>query len=436
MIYQNLVEPDGKPRYQQVSAGIERLFGIPPEAALGDPSVLYGAIVEEDHARVAEAEAEALTSRSPFNVEVRVRHTSGDMRWVRLESAPRALPGGATVWDGFATDVTEHRRSEMALRESEARFRHMADSAPALIWMTDAEGQVIFANMHYDYLFGRPAAEMLGEGWRESLLPEDVPTFETAFAEAFKARRHFHTEVRVRDKDGRVRWLRCDGVPRLDDAGSFLGYTGCNVDITDVKLAQEQQSLLINELNHRVKNTLATVQSVAMQTLRNAASTEQARDDFEARLIALSRAHDVLTRENWEGANLQEIVAQAIEPYRQEEQDRFTIKGDPVRLPPRMALALAMAVQELATNAVKYGALSNDAGRVEIKWSLDRAGSMPRLRLRWTERGGPPVAPPTRQGFGSRLIERSLARDLDGEVSLEFAPGGLVCTVDAPVRKL
>lgn len=436
MIYQIVADASGRRRFQYVSAGVARLFGVAPDAVLEDASLLYNFILDEDRARFAEAEGVAIDRCAPFAVEVRIRNTDGDIRCVRLQSAPRALADGVTIWDGLATDVTARLRSETALRESEARFRHMADSVPALIWMTDAEGQVTFANMHYDYLFGRPAADMLGEGWRDIILPEDREGFETVFLDAFEARRTFHAEMRVLDKHGRVRWLRCDGVPRLDDAHAFLGYTGCNVDITDVKLAQEQQRLLINELNHRVKNTLATVQSVAMQTLRHAATTEQARDDFEVRLIALSRAHDVLTRENWEGASLRKIVRQAIEPYRRSEEDRFKVEGGPVWLPPRMALALAMALQELATNAVKYGALSTDAGRVAIEWTLDFADSAPQLRLRWSESGGPPVAAPARQGFGSRLIERSLARDLNGEVSLDFAPAGLVCTVDAPVQKL
>ena len=352
----------------------------------------------------------------------------------RYRNAGEVIKAGLRALDE-GSNIAERKRVEIALRESEARFRHMADSAPALIWMTDAEGQVVFANMHFDYVFGRPAADMLGDGWKDVILAEDVERFQAAFRAAFEARRHFTVEVRVWDKDNRVRWLRCSGVPRLDDAHAFLGYTGCSMDITDVKLAQEQQMLLINELNHRVKNTLATVQSVAMQTLRNAATLEQARDDFEARLIALSRAHDVLTRENWEGANLQEIVNQAIEPYRRREENRFKIKGGAVRLPPRTALVLAMALQELATNAVKYGALSNDTGRVEIAWKVDPALDIPRLQLRWREAGGPPVELPTRRGFGSRLIERSLAQDLDGHVSLEFAPAGLVCTIDAPVQK-
>ncbi len=456
-------------------------------------------------------------------------------------------------------DVSAQKQREAALRESEARFRHMADSAPALIWMTDDAGSVIFANMHYDHMFGRPGREMLGTGWRSILHPDDVEAFETAFFEAFRDRRPFSGEVRVIDRDGRVRWLRCEGVPRLDDAHAFLGYTGCNIDITETKdheaalrqsreqfaaifnqasigLAEgdlrgrllrandrfceivarpreelltlgmrdithpedaerhaalfrravetgepfelekryirpngtivwvhdsltivrdatgrgrsalaavmditerkrleEHREVLVNELNHRVKNTLATVQSIATQTLRNARSPAQAREDLEDRLIALSRAHDVLTRENWEGASTREIIQGAVEPYLHRGEGRFLIKGPDVRLLPRTALAIAMALQELVTNAVKYGALSNETGQVRITWLIDRSIQPPRLQLRWQEIGGPTVAPPTRRGFGSRLVERSLAQDLGGDVRIEFAPTGVVCTLDAAV---
>ncbi len=190
--------------------------------------------------------------------------------------------------------------------------------------------------------------------------------------------------------------------------------------------------LLINELNHRVKNTLATVQSIATQTLRSSQTTEQARRAIEERLLALSRVHDVLTRESWEGAGLAEIVAQAMAPYRHDRDDRLRMQGPEVRLSPRMALAIAMALQELATNAVKYGALSNETGTIAITWCLEEEGK--RLRLHWQEAGGPPVRAPERRGFGTRLIERSLAQDLDGRVEITFAPAGLVCTVDAPLQ--
>jgi two-component sensor histidine kinase len=205
-------------------------------------------------------------------------------------------------------------------------------------------------------------------------------------------------------------------------------------DITAEKQAQEHQRLLINELNHRVKNTLATVQSIASQTLRDVSSPGDAREAIDNRLMALSRAHDVLTRENWEGAGLREIVDQAVAPYASSGERRFKVGGSDVRLSPRTALALAMALQELATNAVKYGALSTETGTVRIEWRLDRDEAPPRLHLEWMESGGPPVTRPNRRGFGTRLIERGLAQDLDGEVRIEFAPAGVICTVDAPLQ--
>jgi len=141
----------------------------------------------------------------------------------------------------------------------------------------------------------------------------------------------------------------------------------------------------------------------------------------------------VLTRENWDGAHLREIVAEAVAPYSNQRYDRLHLSGPDVRLSPQMALALAMALQELATNAVKYGALSNEVGEIRIQWTLDRTQEPPRLHLTWQERGGPPVQPLKRRGSGTRLIERSIALDLDGDVRIEFAPSGVTCTVDAPL---
>ncbi len=199
------------------------------------------------------------------------------------------------------------------------------------------------------------------------------------------------------------------------------------------KRAAGHQQLLIDELNHRVKNTLATVQSIASQTLRTSDTKEDARDALERRLLALSRAHDVLTRESWDGADLVEVVVKALEPYQNSGESRFHIKGPHVRVTPRMSLALAMALHELATNAVKYGALSNKTGTIEVSWQVQNGAAPPRLVLRWIEAGGPPVVAPQRRGFGSRLIERTLANDPDGQVEIAFAPTGVVCTVDAPV---
>jgi two-component sensor histidine kinase len=204
---------------------------------------------------------------------------------------------------------------------------------------------------------------------------------------------------------------------------------GATVDITERKRAELHLRLLVNELNHRVKNSLATIQAIAAQTFHAARSLPQAQEAFSARIVALAEAHDLLTRENWEGADLLDLLGRLEDLHGGP--GRFTTEGGSVRLSPRMALSLSMALHELATNAVKYGALSSLEGHVRIGWTVVTGGTHPRLGLTWTEVGGPPVSPPTRRGFGSRLIERGLAAELSGEAHIEFRPDGVVCRIEA-----
>ncbi len=171
---------------------------------------------------------------------------------------------------------------------------------------------------------------------------------------------------------------------------------------------------------------LATVQAIAFQTLKDDVAVAEARARFEARLMALSRAHSLLTGQNWEGAPLEQVVRDSID-YLAEDRDRFAIEGEAVWVGPRAALALSLAFHELSTNAAKYGALSNGRGRVSIRW--EKRGDL--LRIDWRESGGPPVAQPSRRGFGSRLLERRLAADLGGSARLSFEPEGLACAIEA-----
>jgi two-component sensor histidine kinase/CHASE1-domain containing sensor protein len=193
--------------------------------------------------------------------------------------------------------------------------------------------------------------------------------------------------------------------------------------------AEARQKLLLDELNHRVKNTLATVQSIAAQSLRHGEDVASVRESFEARLIALSQAHNLLTRDNWSGASLAELLATELAPYGGARGERITLAGEHVWLQPNTAVALGMAFHELATNAVKYGALSNDDGRVHVTWALGPGPGPRALRIIWRELGGPPVSRPLRRGFGSRVIVGGLAHQLDGVVDLDFAPAGVVCTI-------
>jgi len=199
------------------------------------------------------------------------------------------------------------------------------------------------------------------------------------------------------------------------------------------RAVESQRELLIAELNHRVKNTLATVQSIAAQTLREGASLRETRESFESRLLALSQAHDLLTKANWRGAALEDLVRLELAPYRGGR--RITLDGEPTTLGPNTAVALAMGLHELATNAAKYGSLSTPEGRLRVSWTpQDRSGE-PWLVLEWLESGGPQVKRPSRRGFGTRLIENGLRRQLGGEVELAFEPTGVRCRLDVPLSE-
>ena len=251
-----------------------------------------------------------------------------------------------------------------------------------------------------------------------------------AVHDAISKKSSFELEHRVLRVDGTPGWTFSRAIPILNERSEIVEWFGTATDITERKKQEEHQKLLLNELNHRVKNTLATVQSLAMQTLRGPRTLSEARAALEARLMALSKTHDILTQEQWERAGLREIVSEALAAYtgRAGEQ-RIWTDGPTIHLEPKAALAVSMALHELATNAAKYGALSSESGRVKVSWERGDMG----FRLRWEESGGPPVTVPKKQGFGSRLIGQGLPIDLGGKVALDFRPQGVICVIDGPL---
>ena len=411
-----------------VSARAKEIFG----RAASDPFTyedLLAVVHPEDADGRNEALRRALDERADYDAEYRFLLGDGEVRWVNVRGRvlcdARGRPQRLT---GIALAVTDRHRAFAAVAESEGRFRLIADSAPALIWMTDAAGRVTFANRYYETMFGRPSADIMGAGWSEILAPDDLAPYRRAFGKALRARTDFKHFARARDRHGRILWFRCEGTPRFSSDGEFMGFTGCNVDVTEAMVAQEQQRLLINELNHRVKNTLATVQSIAAQTARRAESPEDFREKFETRLIALSQTHNALTRGGWESARLSELLTQEFKPYAGEQ---VRMEGPEVDLPPRAAVTLGMVFHELATNAAKYGALSSPSGMVRVSWqAVLRDGKASRLVLQWREENGPPVQTPTRRGFGSRLIEGSIRGELDGVSRMIFDPEGFHCRLE------
>jgi PAS domain S-box-containing protein len=285
-----------------------------------------------------------------------------------------------------------------------------------------------FVGEHRD-LIGRPIREALPEVRDQGLLDLRDQVYRTGQPYIGRAQR----VLLAREPDGspEERFLDFIYQPMKDAQGRVIGIFSEAIDITEHKRALDHQGLLINELNHRVKNTLATVQSIAFQSLKHSQTVEHAHERIENRLIALSRVHDVLTQESWDSAELRTIVHQAISPFESVDLQRFAISGPAIKLPPQQVLPLSMAVHELLTNALKYGALSVPSGWISISWDIAPDGKT--LSLRWDENGGPPVKAPSKRGFGTRLIERGLAQELGGAVTIEFDPSGVICAITIPL---
>ena len=336
-------------------------------------------------------------------------------------------------------DITAARRVEDAWRESEQRLAATYAHAAIGIAEVDEDGRLMRVNDAACAITGYSRDELLTMSVFDVTHPDDREWDRGNYrGQATAEGTGYIVEKRLIRKDGRVIWVDVRSSTLCDAAGRFLYGIRVMHDITDRKHAEMRQKHLLDELNHRVKNTLATVQSLAAQTLRGTGSPEAFRHAFEERIIALSKAHDLLTTRNWQGADLKDIVSQQLAPYAADPA-RLALDGEPVALTPRAALTLSMVFHELATNAAKYGALSTPSGRLHVRWSIERAGEQAAdaadlVRLTWRETGGPPVTPPERRGFGSRLIERSTT-ELDGETQLDFASEGLRYSATIPLNR-
>jgi two-component sensor histidine kinase len=238
-------------------------------------------------------------------------------------------------------------------------------------------------------------------------------------------------------KNGSRFWASGQMMPLRDTGGEVRGFLKILRDQTERRLAEERRALLVGELDHRVKNTLAVVQAVAAQTLRQAEAPPALRQTFDGRLMALARSHDLLAHGGWEGAMLTEAVERTLAPHAGSDAGRIVLSGPPVRLAANTVVTLNLALHELATNAAKYGALSVPAGRVEVIWRLERKQRRDGpavVEIVWRERDGPAVRPPERRGFGSQMLERGLAREAGGEVQLDFAPESVACRIRLPLE--
>ncbi len=339
-------------------------------------------------------------------------------------------------------DITERKRTDAVLAQSrkqaleqEQRLAATYEHASIGISEIAPDGKFLRVNEAIASITGYSREHLLARRLYAHTHPDDADADREAFRKQVAGELEFYSvEKRYVRKDGRVIWVSVRSSPVRDPDGQLLYLVRVVQDVTERKAAESRQKLLIDELNHRVKNTLATVQSLASQSARGAVTPEAFRERFEGRLIALSKAHNQLTLHHWESAELRELLSASLAPYAGAS-ERVVLRGEDVVLRPRAVLTLAMAFHELTTNAVKYGALSVPGGRVEIRWQpIDAQGDgTSGLRIEWEERDGPPVSEPERRGFGTTLIERGVAGDLDGRVTLAFAPEGVRCAIEIPL---
>jgi PAS domain S-box-containing protein len=423
-------EPDGAIRYW--SDGCTRLYGWTAEQAVGQNA--HQLLATRFPLPLPDIEA-ALRRTGEWTGDLRHRSRDGRDLVVTAYKLLRRSGKTQTEWVlEVLTDVTAQRRAEAALRESQSLLRMVIETAPGLIYAKDNQGRMILANAAVAGVMGKPWAEVEGRTDRELL--DDPAEGEAVMAndrQVMDSGTTQELEEVVTDSDGQPHVWLSTKTPMRDQDGTVTGLIGVSLDITERKRMEERLQLMVHELNHRVKNTLATVQAIASQTLGGA--NRSVYDAFEGRLLTLAAVHDVLTSESWKDASLEDVARAALGPQRSIPGCRLQVSGPPLRVRPAAAVVVALALHELVTNAMRFGALSGDAGQVTLAWSIVRRGE-PCLTLLWTERDGPSVHPPARRGFGTRLIERSLARDLRGEATIDYNPDGVVCTIEAPLREV
>ncbi len=332
-------------------------------------------------------------------------------------------------------DITDRKLAQDAINEARLYAEAIINTVRHPVMVLNGELRVQSINSAFCEAFNCPADDS-----RDYLLHEldhgawDIPELRRLLREVLSEAQSFDGfEIEhVFPKRGRRQMLL--NARKLENGGDHAELILLAIeDVTERHDAELLRQTLVNELSHRVKNMLAMVQSIGSQTLRQCGSLEEFKLAFEGRLHSLARVHDLLVKENWGGADLDLLVRRTLEPHGME--DRTRIAGPSLRVTAEAGVAMALVLNELATNAVKYGALSNERGHLEVTWELDSRADGKWVRLRWLEAGGPPVTPPTRRGFGSTLIERSICHQLGGTATQDFPPEGLNCEIAFPWRE-
>jgi PAS domain S-box-containing protein len=403
------------------------VYGLPRDLAPRTSGEFFALVHPDDRAHASAAVTGAVNRGQPAEYEFRTMLPDGRVRWIYDRSRVARGPDGRPDYMiGACLDVTARKEADERLRLHSMLLEAMSEG----VSLSREDGTIVYVNPAEERLFGYGPGELIGQHVtvQNAYPPQENAERVAEVIAALKEHGHWEGEWRNRRKDG-TEFVSAASIMAVQVAGR-PHWLCVQRDVTERKRAEERQQLLINELNHRVKNTLATVQSLASQSSRGAGSLAEFRDAFVGRLLALSATHDLLTQELWESASLRRVLLAELRPFTRDGQ--VEIRGEDVELKPQQAVSLGLALHELATNAAKYGGLSSPDGRLDVAWDID-GGAGRLLRIRWDERSAAPVAPPAHRGFGSQLIERLVRHELGGTLHMDFAPTGLRCAIEVPL---
>jgi two-component system CheB/CheR fusion protein len=371
-----------------------------------------------------------------YLAEYRVLQPDGPPKWIRADGKVTFEDGVPVRLVGTVKDITRYHEAEMRMREYAARLELTYEATGIAAWEWDIEDDVSrwTPNMFELLKCSTDRPPSLAT-FSDFIVEEDRARTIAEVEAAIESGNMLDTHFRIRRGDGEERVLVSKGRVIYDGVGKAETMVGINYDITEDVEKEERRRLLTSELNHRVKNSLAVIQSIASQTIRHSEDMNTFRESFMGRLRAISRAHDLLVNIDSGNASIRELIAAQVSPYVDEEADQLVLQGPKVVLGASVGHSLGLVLHELATNASKYGALSLALGKVEIEWSNSTINDEPGIRLIWRETGGPPVVKPESTGFGSYLIEQSLTHSLGGSATVTYDADGLTAVIECPARK-
>lgn len=418
-----------------------RLSNLDPlRAGLGvEVEQFFAAIHPDDVARVREAVDLAVHNGQDYRCEYRVTGSDGKLHWVLASGRARlGADGAAERFPGVVVDLTEQRRVSEALAESEMQFRTLADTMPQMVWSSQADGHHDYYNARWREFSGASADTTQGDDWRDLLHPEDQQRVVAAWQHSLTTAAPFNIEARLRRHDGDYRWVLGLALPVRDADGAILRWFGTYTDIHDSRLAAEERELVAQELSHRIKNIFAVLTGIIGLSARSRPDIKDYADDLRQRIYALGEAHDFVRPDAGDTANearntsFKALTNRLLRPYQEGDAERVEFMGDDAEIDDGAATPLGLIIHELATNAVKYGALSVTEGKVILSGHLGDS-----YHLSWKELGGPALAgDPASDGFGARLIALSLEGQLRGKVERIWEPDGLRVEMEMPLKAL